>query len=94
MRYETIAYLKERGDVFVVTLPVHPSLTELDLAVVPEFTELMFTLSRDMYVPYLDLSYENTTYTFTDGVHLYKDSAREVSERVARWVKLEYRPKR
>lgn len=91
--YETIAFLKERGDVFVVTLPVHPDLTEIDLAVVPEFTELMFTLSRDLYVPYLDLSYENAEYTYTDGIHLYKESAWEVSERVARWIKLESRPR-
>lgn len=91
--YETITYLKERGDVFVITLPVHPDLTELDMSVVPDFTELMFTLSRDLYVPYLDLSYENSEYTYTDGVHLYKDSAREVSERVARWIKLEARPR-
>ena len=90
--YETIAYLKERGDVFVITLPVHPDLTELDLAVVPEFTELMLTLSRDIHVPYLDLSHENTEYTYTDGIHLYKESAWEVSERVARWIKLESKP--
>jgi len=92
--YETIEYLKKRGEVFVITLPVHPELTELDTAVIPEFTELMYTLSRDIYVPYLDLSHENAAYTYTDGIHLYKDSAREVSERVARWIKLESRPKR
>jgi hypothetical protein len=92
--YETIEYLKQRGEVFVIRLPVHPDLTELDVAVVPEFTELMYKLSREIYVPYLDLSHENAEYTYTDGIHLYKDSAWEVSERVARWIKLESRPKR
>lgn len=91
--YKTIAYLKERGEVYVITLPVHPDLTEIDSAVIPEFTELMYALSRETYVPYLDLSKENTQHTYTDGIHLYKDSALEVSERVARWVKLETRSK-
>ena len=91
--YKTIEYLKTRGDVFVVTLPVHPELSELDTAVIPEFTEIMYALSRETFVPYLNLSEENSGYSYTDGIHLYKDSALKVSERVAQWVKLESRRK-
>ncbi|MBL4662632.1 MAG: hypothetical protein JKY22_03535 [Flavobacteriaceae bacterium] len=91
--YKTITYLKERGEVFVVSLPVHPKLTQIEMAVVPEFTELMNKLSRETYVPYLNLMEENEGYTYTDGVHLYRDSAKEVSERIGKWIKLESRRK-
>jgi hypothetical protein len=87
--YKTITYLKERGSVYMVSLPVHPELTELDVAVIPNFTELMYKLSRETGAPFLDLSQENQDYIYTDGIHLYKDSAAEVSGIIASWIKLE-----
>ncbi len=84
--YKTIAYLQEHGEVYLVRLPVHPNLTEVDNAVIPEFEDLMSKLSQKTGVPYLDLSGENENFTYTDGIHLYKDSAAEVSKRIALWI--------
>jgi hypothetical protein len=84
--YKTIVYLQEHGEVYLVRLPVHPNLTEVDTAVIPEFDNLMSELSQKTEVPYLDLSGENENYTYTDGIHLYKDSAAEVSRSIALWI--------
>lgn len=84
--YKTIEFLQEHGDVFLVRMPVHPGLTEIDNAVVPEFDSLMGELIREKGLPYLDLSSENEFYTYTDGIHLYKNSAAEVSRTIALWI--------
>jgi len=86
---QTIVYLKERGSVYMVTLPIHPDLTKLEAAIVPNFNELMYQLSRETGAPFLDLSQDNHDYIYTDGMHLYKDSATEVSRKIASWIKLE-----
>ena len=86
---KTIAYLQERGSVYMVTLPIHPELTELEAAIIPNFKDLMYKLSRETGAPFLDLSQENQDYIYTDGMHLYKDSATEVSRKIASWIKLE-----
>ena len=87
--YKTVAYLQERGKVYLVKLPVHPDLLEVDDSVVPNFNELMIKLSKDTSAPYLDMSGENESYNYTDGIHLYKGSARKVSQRVALWIRQE-----
>ena len=86
---KTIAYLQERGSVYMVTLPIHPELTNLEAAIIPNFKDLMYKLSRETGAPFLDLSQENQDYIYTDGMHLYKDSATEVSRKIASWIKLE-----
>jgi hypothetical protein len=40
-------------------------------------------LSKD----YLDLTKENSSFTYTDGNHLYKKSGAVVSEKIANWLK-------
>lgn len=87
--YKTIAYLQGHGEVYLVRLPVHPSLTEVDNAVIPNFEDLMSELTQQTGAPYLDLSGENKNYIYTDGIHLYKDSATEVSKRIALWIEQE-----
>lgn len=87
--YKTVAYLQKRGKVYLVTLPVHPTLTKFDKAIIPNFEDLMYELSRQTGAPFLDLSMENEDYTYTDGIHLYKDSAAEVSSIITSWIKLE-----
>lgn len=87
--HKTITYLQERGSVYIVTLPVHPELTKIDAAVIPNFKELMYKLSRETRAPFLDLSQENKDYIYTDGIHLYKDSAALVSDKIGSWIKQE-----
>jgi hypothetical protein len=85
--YETITYLQEKGEVYLVKLPVHPDLLRVDDDVVPNFDELMIRLSKDTSAPYYDMSDENENYQYVDGIHLYRDSSKEVTKKIALWIK-------
>lgn len=85
--YETITYLQERGEVYLVKLPVHPDLLMSDDSVVPNFNELMIRLSQDTSAPYYDMSGENENYQYVDGIHLHSDSGKEVTKKIALWIK-------
>ena len=83
---KTINYLKEYGDVYIVRLPVHPELMQIENELMPNFDRLIdeaITQSND----YLDLTNQNEKYTYIDGNHLFKDSGKEVSELIANWIK-------
>lgn len=84
---QTIRFLKKHGKVFIVRLPVHENLFEIDNLLMPEFNRKMLELGNNMEVPFLDLTDCNDAYEYTDGNHLYRQSARVVSERIAEWVK-------
>lgn len=85
--YKIIEYLKSRGSVYMVNLPVHPDLTEINNSVTPNYIDKMKQLAKETQTPYLDMSTNNGEYIYTDGIHLYKDSGKLVSQKIARWIK-------
>jgi len=82
---KTIAFLKEHGDVYLVRLPVHPSMMELENRLMPDFNEKMQEVVP-MASGYLDMTDLNDQCTYTDGNHLEKSSGKIVSEKVAIWI--------
>lgn len=83
---ETVAWLNERGKVYLVRLPVAPRLYEIGNEKVPVFDSLMHTLAP-FSEGYLDMNLDTTvTYQTIDGNHLYKPSGKDASLRVARWI--------
>ena len=85
--YQTIEYLQERGSVYLVRLPVHPDLAEIDTSVIPEFQDIIHKVSEETGVPYYDLYPENARYHYTDGIHLAKESAAEVTIKIGEWIR-------
>lgn len=90
VRYEylikTIAFLKQHGDVYMVRLPVHPKMMEIDNQLVPDFSEKMNLISKTTGTPYLDLTGLNDSLTYTDGNHLYKESGKIITRRIGNWI--------
>jgi len=84
---KTITYLQEHGKVYLVRLPVHPSLADADAAVVPNFKEIMTQLANETGTAYLDMHSSNDQFQYTDGIHLTKNSAADVSNRIGLWIK-------
>lgn len=82
---KTIIYLSQFGDVYLVRLPVHPQMFELEEQKVPDFNERIATLSEH-YVDYLDLTYLNTEQEYNDGNHMQKVSGRKVSSLIGEWI--------
>ena len=83
---ETIRYLKQYGKVYLVRLPVHPQMMQIDQELVPDLDKLVHAASIRCQVPYLNMSAENSVYQYTDGNHLYKDSAKKVTLEIAHWM--------
>ena len=82
---KTIDFLNKFGKVFLVRLPVHPTLMELENQVMPNFNQDIKS-ATELSAGYLDLSNKNANFQYTDGVHLTKASGQEVSRLIGKWM--------
>jgi hypothetical protein len=83
---ETIIYLKNFGRVYIVRLPVHPRMMEIDEELIPDFHQKILYISEQTGVPYLDMTYMNDSILYTDGNHIYRESGKVVSARIGEWI--------
>lgn len=82
---ETINFLQNHGDVYLVRLPIHSALMEVENELMPNFnTKIQEAV--DISSGYLDLTYRNENFRYTDGNHLFKDSGKIVSGIIANWI--------
>lgn len=82
---KTIEFLCKHGEVYLVRLPIHPRMMDIEYELMPDFTNVMEKLTP-LTEGYLDLTELNDKYQYTDGNHLYKDSGKEVSIVIAEWI--------
>lgn len=82
---KTIDYLKDYGRVFLVRLPIHESIMEIEEQLMPDFDSKIKD-AIDLSNGYLDMTVQNELFEYTDGNHLYKNSGEEVSKKVANWI--------
>jgi len=78
---QTIAFLKQHGRVYLVRLPMGPSLLRLEQAYHPGFDQLMRETAAALAVPYLD--YSTRPYATTDGNHLQRAASILFSQQLA-----------
>jgi len=81
-----IAFLQQHGKVYLVRLPIHPSIYDIEQDLMPDFNAQINAMARQFSVPYLDLTPRNTEFTYTDGNHLWAESGKKVSAIVADWI--------
>lgn len=82
---KTVGYLKQHGKVFLVRMPISDTLFKMEQELMPNFNEVISPIVK-LSDGYLDMTPENHFYKYTDGNHLWKDSGKIVSEKIARWV--------
>ncbi len=82
---KTIDFLKAHGQVYLVRLPVHPRMMEIEEQLMPDFNAKLNEIST-LTEGYYDLTYLNDSVLFTDGNHLYKESGKYVSAVLADWI--------
>lgn len=82
---KTISYLKGYGDVYLVRLPIHESMMEIENGLMNDF-DLKINEAINLSDGYLDLTPQNRLYKYTDGNHLYTDSGEKVSQIIAKWI--------
>lgn len=80
---KTIQYLKTHGEVYMVRIPLDARLADIEHAYLPNFDELMIDCSKELDVPYFNYFIDNAKYQTTDGNHLYKESAKVFSKKLA-----------
>ena len=80
--------LNQYGEVYLVRLPIHPEMMVIENELLPFFQDSIEDVI-EASAGYLDLTMENTDYTYTDGNHLHKSSGMIVSEKIANWIKFQ-----
>ncbi|TRZ44198.1 hypothetical protein [Robertkochia solimangrovi] len=83
---KTVAYLKTRGRVYILRIPMHPGILALEDGVWPELDTQMEAISSEMNVPYLNYARTGETYQTYDGSHLYSQSAKKLCTEIARTI--------
>ena len=83
---KTINFLKKYGKVYIVRLPIHPQLLEIENKLHPDFN-LLIKPAVEISNGYLDMTPYNEDYFYTDGVHLNKKSGKKVSNTISNWIK-------
>lgn len=83
---KTVNLLQNYGEVYLVRLPVHPTIMKIENEFMPFFDA---TIDKAIKASdhYLNLTEQNNNYIYNDGNHLHKTSGKKVSEIIANWVK-------
>ncbi len=84
---KTIQWLKPHGQVFLIRLPVDSLLLAIDDELLPGFGDSVQAVADRNHLPFIDFSQEGDYYTYTDGNHLYSESANELSKNLAMRLK-------
>lgn len=80
-----IEYLSSRGKVYVVRLPVHPEMLQIESDYIANFDHVISTaISKSE--GYLDMTTSEHGHNFTDGNHLSRHSANDVSIEIGIWI--------
>lgn len=77
---KTIEYLKSKGDFYLLRMPLHKEILEIEERVDPEFDLKMKELSMEFSVPFFNFNSVENQWEFKDGLHLTIESARDFSE--------------
>lgn len=67
---QTLAFLQDHGQVYLVRIPVSKAIFELENQLYPDFDQQLETLAKEIKVPYLNHSHLSNRYSYTDGNHL------------------------
>ncbi|WP_353777922.1 hypothetical protein [Winogradskyella sp. 3972H.M.0a.05] len=80
---KTIKMLQERGEVYLLRIPVNDDMYALELELMEDFDNKMERLSETYDVPYFNFMNKRSHYQYTDGHHLTIDSGKQFSEELA-----------
>ena len=81
---ETISFLRQHGQVFVIRVPVSEEVLRVEQAYAPAFNSMIDSVATEHDGVYLDYSDESGEYQTTDGSHLWKEDARRFTSRMLR----------
>lgn len=83
----TIQMLKKHGDVYLVRLPVHPEMLAIENQLSPDFDKIIDGICLKNNVKMINFEDECALYKYTDGNHIYKESGKIVTTKIAEFIK-------
>ncbi|WP_262733105.1 hypothetical protein [Gaetbulibacter sp. NE] len=83
--FKTVEYLKSKGSVYIVRLPVHPMLFKVEEKYDSNFQSTIDNVIK-LSDGYYDMSFMNEFYKYNDGNHLNKYYVPDVSAKIANWI--------
>ncbi|WP_333596640.1 hypothetical protein [Chryseobacterium flavum] len=84
---EIISYLRNRGTVYVVRIPASEGLMTLENSKYSGFSTLLKDISHKQNVRFFDFSENPADFVYTDGNHMYKESSKFLTSRIADSIK-------
>ncbi|MFT5242382.1 MAG: hypothetical protein ACJA1H_000290 [Glaciecola sp.] len=84
---ETINYLQNFGQVYLVRPPIDFQLLEIENTLKSNFDDVINDLSAELKVPYFNFSTRGDEYYYADGHHLLPESADRLSKEIAITIK-------
>jgi hypothetical protein len=85
--FKTIRFLQSHGKVFLVRLPVHPLMMDIENEFMPSFSKKIDSLSNLTRVHYYDMTPMNAKFLYTDGNHIHKASTGYVTQNLSDWIR-------
>jgi hypothetical protein len=76
---ETIEFLQAKGPVFLVRMPLHQDILEIENKLDPDFDTRMDSLSQQFQIPYFEFNDFQNDWQFKDGLHMTVESAKDFS---------------
>lgn len=83
---ETIEYLKSKGEIYLVRLPVTSDMQEVEDSYCPEFNTIFNSLAEDQQVNFKDFNIDREGLFFEDGLHLDTKSSYLLSKKMGQWI--------
>ncbi|EOZ93752.1 hypothetical protein A33Q_3698 [Indibacter alkaliphilus LW1] len=83
---ELIDFLREKGEVYVVLMPVDDAINTIERSIFPELVEQLYKYCKSIGIPFKDFTVSRTDYTYVDGVHLDYRAAPVFSNDLANWI--------
>lgn len=79
---KTISFLQKHGKVIVVRLPQSKEIHAIEESYMPEFKNLLETISQKHHIKFIDYSNSGEEYHYVDGNHLEKNSGKEFTKKL------------
>jgi len=80
---ETIRFLQKHGRVYLVRLPASKNIVEIEKKTFPDSDILFKNIASEFNIKYFNFIDDNSDYQYTDGNHLYKDSSKILTKKIA-----------
>lgn len=82
-----IQYLQQYGKVYIIRIPVSSEMTKIEQKYCPKFNQIVLDISKKHQVNYFDFSLQFSKFQYTDGNHMYKESSKIFTQRIADSIK-------